>query len=196
MADRLPLKLQDIGNGEGRLREFEPGDKMPVGVIPTDGLLEHLGLSESGKTVATGTPEQGRAALQLKGAALVDVVGSMASGAIIERGSNANGEYVRFADGTQICSFYAPTVAVSSTARTEGGISFFYAEYMWSFPANFAAPPLTELTARVGRAVGILLFAPVTISTVTGVSSDFRISGPERVEKLIYMSAIAIGRWK
>lgn len=31
------------------------------------------------------------------------IVGSVDEGAIIERGSNANGNYVRFADGTQIC---------------------------------------------------------------------------------------------
>lgn len=30
--------------------------------------------------------------------------GGVPTGAIIERGSNANGEYVRFADGTQICT--------------------------------------------------------------------------------------------
>lgn len=33
----------------------------------------------------------------------VSQAGGIPSGAIIERGSNANGEYVRFADGTQIC---------------------------------------------------------------------------------------------
>lgn len=33
-----------------------------------------------------------------------DVVGSVSSGAIIERGSNANGEYVKWADGTMICT--------------------------------------------------------------------------------------------
>ena len=29
--------------------------------------------------------------------------GGVPTGAVVERGSNANGEYVRFADGTQIC---------------------------------------------------------------------------------------------
>jgi len=33
----------------------------------------------------------------------VSQAGGVPTGAIIERGSNANGEYVRFADGTQIC---------------------------------------------------------------------------------------------
>ncbi len=36
----------------------------------------------------------------LKSAAFADVVGTVAGGAVIERGSNASGEYVKFADGT------------------------------------------------------------------------------------------------
>lgn len=34
----------------------------------------------------------------------VSQTGGVPTGAVIERGSNANGEYVRFADGTQICT--------------------------------------------------------------------------------------------
>lgn len=39
----------------------------------------------------------------------VSQAGGIPTGAIIERGSNANGDYVRFADGTQIC--WGKTVA-------------------------------------------------------------------------------------
>lgn len=43
------------------------------------------------------------------------------TGAVIERGSNANGEYVRFADGTLIC--YVPYVgAVTFSATTVTGL--------------------------------------------------------------------------
>lgn len=52
--------------------------------------------------------------------------GGIATGAVVERGSNANGEYVRFADGTQICS-----------ASTGGGVFLF----TWTFPAAFSAEP-------------------------------------------------------
>jgi len=38
------------------------------------------------------------------------------TGAVIERGSNANGEFVRYADGTQVCWSRA-TVTQSSTSR-------------------------------------------------------------------------------
>ena len=44
--------------------------------------------------------------------------GGVPTGAIIERGSNANGEFVRFADGTQIC-----TLSYTNNRTTTGVIS-------------------------------------------------------------------------
>ncbi|MCG6539191.1 hypothetical protein MCB86_03765, partial [Pseudomonas sp. KSR10] len=52
------------------------------------------------------------------------------TGAIIERGSNANGEYVRWADGTQIC-----TVAVGGIGAWSAGLRL---SRGWTFPAPFA----------------------------------------------------------
>ena len=62
--------------------------------------------------------------------------GGVPSGAIIERGSNANGEYVRFADGTQIC--WIASRQTNVTWQQEGGV--FRAESpQWQFPAAFAS---------------------------------------------------------
>lgn len=49
------------------------------------------------------TKEAARTALGLGSAAVANISGSMASGSIIERGSNANGEFTKFADGTLFC---------------------------------------------------------------------------------------------
>lgn len=49
------------------------------------------------------------------------------TGAVIERGSNANGDFLRFADGTQICRHAALSSADAST--------------WWTFPAGFVTPP-------------------------------------------------------
>ncbi|MDX7753349.1 hypothetical protein SJS40_07210 [Aeromonas caviae] len=46
-----------------------------------------------------------------------NVVGPLSGGAIIERGANANGEYVKWADGTMICclsNFNIPETAINS----------------------------------------------------------------------------------
>lgn len=50
------------------------------------------------------------------------------TGAIIERGSNSNGEYIRYADGTQICF----GVGVSVTQTSSGVMTS-----RWLFPAAF-----------------------------------------------------------
>lgn len=67
--------------------------------------------------------------------------GGVPTGAIIEYGSNANGRYVRFADGTQICIH-----------SRNGGSS-------WTFPAVFSDTPYVYATVAgltsEGRMVGV-----------------------------------------
>lgn len=54
------------------------------------------------------------------------------SGALFEARSNANGSYIRFADGTQICTTEGVTF-------TYGAAS--YLEYAWTYPAVFTETP-------------------------------------------------------
>ncbi|MDX0413897.1 hypothetical protein GOC69_24120 [Sinorhizobium medicae] len=73
--------------------------------------------------------------------------GGVPTGAIIERGSNANGEYVRYADGTQICwgevdlTSAASTTANGSLFSVSGGAT-------QSYPALFSASPNVFLTGE------------------------------------------------
>lgn len=60
------------------------------------------------------------------------------TGAVIERGGNANGDYVRWADGTQICSHKVTLGYTAANALLA----------TWAFPAAFAAGSVpTVLTA-------------------------------------------------
>lgn len=83
--------------------------------------------------------------------------GGIPTGAVVERGSNANGDYVRFADGTQIC-----------TASTGGGSSLF----TWTFPAAFvAAPVVSGQTFNNNTASPVaVLNCQVNIPTVSSVA--------------------------
>ena len=65
------------------------------------------------------------------------------TGAVIERGSTATGDYLRFADGTQICT-RIETLAVVTTPL--GALHRDAALADWSFPAAFAAPPVMALS--------------------------------------------------
>lgn len=76
------------------------------------------------------------------------------TGAIIERGSNANGEYVRFADGTQICWNRA---AASGANAVASGPLFSTPQELMSYPAAFASAPAGfVIGAAEGRIPGVL----------------------------------------
>ncbi|EPG6646466.1 hypothetical protein OPR00_006272 [Pseudomonas aeruginosa] len=106
MADIRPTKLQADGNGYGSLREFADGDTVPValggtGAATAAGARTSLGLGSAAVRPALGSTGALYSRDSILGA--VSQASGIPSGAIIERGSNANGEYVRFADGTQVC---------------------------------------------------------------------------------------------
>lgn len=98
------------------------------------------------------------------------------TGAIIEQGSNANGQYVRFADGTQICD-----------ARLTSSSS---AQVTWTFPAAFTATPQVIATANSdsGR------MPATTAGGATNVNFSVWNTIQVRVDA-ISTSLIAIGRW-
>src|SRR5690606_17037727 len=55
------------------------------------------------------------------------------TGVIVESGENANGQYVRFADGTQICW----------TRKTGGDINLNISQQNYPYPATFVSEPTT-----------------------------------------------------
>lgn len=71
--------------------------------------------------------------------------GSLPTGAVIERGSNANGEYVRFADGTQIC--VSQPISLDISAAFGQGFTA-AATASWTYPAAFAAAPAADAQCK------------------------------------------------
>lgn len=71
--------------------------------------------------------------------------GGAPTGAIIQRGSNANGEFVRFADGTQICW---RTVVLSGAGQFPTSVGSRVAiDTAYPTPVSFSTPPTIQLTA-------------------------------------------------
>ncbi|TSB41510.1 hypothetical protein FOT76_03070, partial [Pseudomonas aeruginosa] len=138
----------------------------------------------------------------LGAAAVADILGTVSqaggvpTGAIYEGGSNANGSYVRLADGTQICSSSLLTFTAGSTSV---GAS-------WTFPASFVSPSLmfgTVVASGAGadydpgvaaRNLGAVYFNASTNSAALGFlcisSASFTPGAQTRNNR-----AIAIGRW-
>ena len=78
------------------------------------------------------------------------------TGAVIERGSSSSGEYVKFADGTLICTL---NYDASSMAVTSGIGSMFQAgqEVVWTFPAAFVSGSTPTCMASVNRNDGTVI---------------------------------------
>lgn len=98
------------------------------------------------------------------------------TGAVIQRGSSSNGAFVRFADGTLICTH-------SLTASATTAVS-------WTFPATFAVAPTVTGTAQAVVLSCVLLDAAPTTTAATLSArdkADARRADPMRLT--------AIGRW-
>lgn len=106
------------------------------------------------------------------------------TGAVIERGSNANGEYVRFADGMQICTHTLPTFYATGIATAAS----------WTFPAAFistpSVPPFTGTPRLTNDVYGFIHRDTVTTTSITQV---FR--NGATAQDVDWSLALAIGRW-
>ncbi|HGN8812337.1 TPA: hypothetical protein ACK1ZF_000170 [Citrobacter freundii] len=136
--------------------------------------------------------------LGLRTAAKADVVGTVSqsggapTGAIIERGSNSNGEYTKFADGTLICSF--TRTVESLTSNPSGGTTNLYAstEFVFTFPATFVGTTPTVTPSASLSTGGTSSWPSVRGSSLTGTSLAL-ISNVQNAAA--YLGYTAVGRW-
>jgi len=110
------------------------------------------------------------------------------TGAIIERGNNANGYYVKFADGTLISFFENVTLSY---------FSVYVLSYTWTFPVSFITPPIILKTfeaAPLTAQMPLVLYETdksVSSAKIGALSrSGVYTSGSTQI-----ISVFAIGRW-
>lgn len=173
-----PLKAVAAGGNSAELREWVAGDYLTVANGGTGGTTQAtartgLGLGSAAVAAIVGTVSQS---------------GGLPTGAIVQRGSTANGEFVRFADGTQICSNKA---TLSSQAIAAGGLS---TGYDWTFPASFAAVPNMAYSATGSFSYAFTLGAE-GVSTTQTPSIYARNSATATLTTALTLHMTAIGRW-
>lgn len=140
----------------------------------------------------TGTISSGGQIVYTRGNILgtVSQSGGTPTGAIVERGSNANGTYVRFADGTQICE-HAIAWADINTATGVTGLFTTGGTLSWTYPAVFVTTPAftTGTPSNFGGTWG---GGGSTTDNTTGVYTAFRAAS---YTGAFNMNVIATGRW-
>ena len=108
----------------------------------------------------------------------------------IEKGTNANGTYIKFPDGTMICH---NRVALNSiNMQSPWGALFISAEFPTTFPAMFLVPPVVSVNMENLTGDGAIWMN--ALSTVGSFSGRF-----VRGSALTFTATLgwmAVGRWK
>lgn len=123
--------------------------------------------------------------------------GGVPTGAVIERGSNVNGDYTKFADGTMICrgAGVAGSLVVVDSAIGTYGWSFFSSTIHRTFPALFA-PSNQFLSISAGGGVrtdGASLGGVVSVESSTLSSVQLSVWCLDVYDR--YVQYTAVGRW-
>lgn len=105
--------------------------------------------------------------------------------AIIARGSNANGEWVRWEDGTQVCyGTISPIIPAGSTIVSSDNAGTYPAAFI-SVPSVVLSGKRSEINLLTNRFVSATMLA-VCVGISSAQSDDFSAN----------CCYIAIGRWK
>ena len=180
-------------------------------VDPTNGTLGGSAITETASDLTAGRLlKVGAGAGQLDPAlySRSTVLGNVAhmagqpTGALFERGSNANGNYLRFADGTQICS---RKVQVSGLSINTSMGSLYRANVGdFAFPAVFSVVDAVGVTlmgsqnASIRNTAGVLKTrqgSSVSDADWTGITLWSSASITGTASETTNLSLFAIGRW-
>lgn len=163
---------------------YNEGD-IQAGDSPVDMPLYQVNIN--GVNIASTTLVASKVQTQ---AELQSAVSELNSKAIQESGGNANGRYIKFADGTLIQWF---RTEVTNLAFTAYG-TLYSATYNWTYPIAFVNnPTVCPGQFRWGTGASWCTASGVsqTAATLTGFDAYQRASGTR-----VVISAFAIGLWK
>jgi hypothetical protein len=114
---------------------------------------------------------------------------------IVESGSNSNGTYTKFADGTMICSRSQISVC---NALGSGSLTDMYRGFPfdWTFPVSFVGTPILSSSVKINRpgADGFVVSNLGSMITSTSVTSVQMFRGTN-ISDTETCHLQAIGRW-
>jgi hypothetical protein len=180
--------LAAITGSADKLAYFTAPDSMALTSFP----------AQARALLAQASQAAQRSALGLGSAAIAATLGTVSqsggipTGAIVETGSNVNGTYIRWADGTQICHRrYGVGLTIASAIGNmyySGGISAV------AFPVGFAAVPTVEATLE--DTGGVSWVATGGAATVNATPVLYIVSPQSSASARTYIiNLLSIGRW-
>lgn len=131
----------------------------------------------------------------------VSQAGGVPTGAVIQRGSSISGEYVRFADGTQICWHRLDMGIITAGGTGTLADPYRTAAQNWTFPASFSVSFLPEVIATA-EFKGALINARRVVSVAKGPRNATTVFNLQLYRwadfsdaDQYFLSLMAIGRW-
>lgn len=115
---------------------------------------------------------------------------------ILESGSNANGSYIKFGNGTMIC--WVEQLQSASTTMTAYGSLWHSDQKTWTFPLSFIDNKYSVFPSHI-RSVGNQPISVSRLASIDLTKSQFifwNIFALSALPSLEVNSLIAIGRWK
>ncbi|CAM4262142.1 hypothetical protein [Citrobacter portucalensis] len=219
-AGGLPPKGQDLNQilyelssicrwfSSGALNTFDSSFSASIGGYPSGSVL----ISDSGSVIYINTTDSNTTNpnssgegwvnlfdfLSLKSAAKADIVGTVSqsggvpTGVIIEKGSNSNGNYIKFADGTLIFWFTSSISATANNSSGGGTNLYFLNAATFTFPATFIGVKPTVSASGTLSTGSDSSWVVIRGIELTGVSLAI-ISNMQNAAS--YLGYMAVGRW-
>lgn len=113
------------------------------------------------------------------------------TGAVLEYGTNSNGNYLKLADGTMFC-WGTPLVIANQLSNNNVGSfgwSYYYENNSVNFPAAFSGNPLVQVTTQGAFLSALVLSTSPTAFVVSPVTTVSITAGAP----IMYL---AVGRWR
>lgn len=184
----LTASAADIGSMKGANNLSDLDD--------ADAALSNLGAGAKGKSLFAADDESDVLDALPSVYHLDNIIGTVAysggknTGAIIETGSNANGTYIKWADGTMICTHYV--LRDDQTTTTIGGVAI-SPSYDWTFPSVFVGQPGVHINGASFN--NNYYWGSANLSGNTTV--DYRmVTTVASTEQQISSYLLAVGRWR
>jgi hypothetical protein len=121
----------------------------------------------------------------------VSQISGVPTGAIIEAGSNGSGEFVKFADGTMICTRNVSLGVVPVT--TAAGSLFTAISGALPFAATFSGAPKVHISAIAPN--GAMMVSGGSTFPATTATQPFALLSPTSSNASVSVQIIAVGRW-
>lgn len=110
---------------------------------------------------------------------------------IVERGSNANGDYVRFADGTQLC-WRTKTFIQTEPTNLIWGFYHTYSAVSFDWPSEFISSPVMSGISSFGS-TRLILINPATSTTGGRFEGLYMSDTNPSLSGTVHV--LAMGRW-